>query len=201
MLKKWRITAADRSGWARLRMREAEEGLARLGAAADCMELLGYPDQRLASVARLHRDRIIAELETRVSDFDPTLVVVPSSFDIHADHRAAAFFAHRAVADPSRIVTYVVHGKAPAERTHFTLHLLESERRRKREAIEVHTTQLLLGRERYLSYARTTETFYRSEEDLVRVDTASRELGDTMRHAAHAVRRSIAARLFRRSDR
>ena len=197
LLKKWRITDADRDDWAKLRVREAATALARLGAPSDCLELLGYPDQRLTALARSEGDRVIAELAARIRTMDPTLVATPSTFDLHSDHRAAAFFAHRAVNDPTRIATYVIHGSAPADRVLFTLTLSAEEQRRKREAIEAHATQLLLGRARYSSYARVTETFYRAEEELVRVDSAGRECLDKMRHAMHAVGRSVLARLAR----
>jgi len=197
LLKKWRITDADRNDWATLRMREAASALARLGAPADCLHLLGYPDQRLTALARAQGDRVIAELAARIRTFDPALVVMPSSFDLHGDHRATAYLAHRAVNDPSRIATYVIHGSAPADQSLFTLTLSDDECRRKREAIEAHTTQLLLGRRRFLSYARATETFYRAEEECVRVDSAGREAIDKMRHALHAISQSVLARFTR----
>jgi LmbE family N-acetylglucosaminyl deacetylase len=199
-LRKWRITREDRDAWAGLRMAEASEALTRLGASTDSFELLRYPDRQLGMLARRDPEGAIARLKERIDAFDPTLVAVPSTFDLHGDHRAAAFLAHRATREPRRVVvTYVIHGAVPPSRIALTLELSPAEQARKRSAIEAHATQLLLGRGRFLAYATGVETFLRSEEDQVRVPSPGRDRLDALRHSASAIAKSIRGRM-RRSE-
>jgi LmbE family N-acetylglucosaminyl deacetylase len=196
MLRKWSITARDRNEWAALRAREAVAGLEKLGAPGAAAHFLAYPDTQLSTLARSEESSLEVEIRGHALNFNPTLAIVPSVFDYHTDHRAAGWYCHRAI-DPAVIVTYVVHGHAPALRTRFTLHLAEDEQRKKREAIGEHASQLLLSRDRFLSYARATETFYAAESDVIRVDSAAREKFDRVRHAAYAVVNALRYRVGR----
>jgi LmbE family N-acetylglucosaminyl deacetylase len=121
-------------------------------------------------------------LRAIIEEFQPSLIVSPSMFDLHADHRAIAYYAHTA-APEATIATYIVHGSGPANRLAGQIELTESEQRRKREAIECHVSQLALSRDRFLSYARTTESFYRAEFDVVRVESAARQWMTAFRHS------------------
>jgi len=57
---------------------------------------------RMAGKSDLHvRDAIAAS----VADFAPSLLVVPSSFDLHPDHRAIALVSRTFVVPPPNIVT------------------------------------------------------------------------------------------------
>jgi LmbE family N-acetylglucosaminyl deacetylase len=185
-LRKWRITTADRDGWAALRAKEAVAGLKLLGAPDDCAQFLRFPDQELSSIARKGDESVQTAIADHAREFRPSLAIVPSVFDFHSDHRAAAYFSHRAI-EPQIIATYVVHGRVPPERTRFTVHLSESEQKKKRDAIGEHATQLLLSRERFLAYARAMEHFYIPEADVMRVESALHERVDKLRHAAYAI--------------
>ncbi|HEX3583461.1 MAG TPA: PIG-L family deacetylase [Thermoanaerobaculia bacterium] len=185
-LRKWRITAADREAWAVLRAKEAVAGLQLLGAPGDCAHFLRFPDQQLSSIARNGDESVRAAIANHARDFQPSLAIVPSVFDFHSDHRAAAYFCHRVI-EPQLITTYVVHGRVPPQRTRFTIQLGEGEQRKKRDAIGEHATQLLLSRERFLAYARATEHFYIQESDVMRVESAAHERIDKLRHAAYAI--------------
>ena len=57
----------------------------------------------------------------------------------------------------------------------------------KRQAIECHKSQLLLSRERFLSYARPVESFYAAEHDVVGVDSVTREWLRALRHAGRVL--------------
>ena len=191
-LRKWRITPADRVQWAAVRMAEAAEALARLGAPAPSLELLGFGDRGLPALARSGDGSVTSAIAQRVRLFRPTLAVLPSTFDLHGDHRATAYLAHRAIDDPMlRIVTYVIHGTVPAARAVLTLELSPAEQARKRSAIEAHQTQLVLGRGRFTGYARTKEIFLDSEEDQVRLPSEARDVLDAFRHGASAVANSV----------
>lgn len=185
-LRKWRINASDREAWAALRVNEAVAGLELLGVPAGCAHFLRFADQQLSSLARSGDESVRTAIANHANDFRPSLAIVPSVFDFHSDHRAAAYFAHRTV-EPKIIATYVVHGHVPPQRTRFTIQLSETEQQKKREAIGEHATQLLLSRERFLAYARATEHFYIPESDVMRVESALHERVDKLRHAAYAV--------------
>lgn len=168
--KKWRITADERAAWGATRRDEARAALEHLGASSASAIFLGHPDRALLRYARHGDPRIAEALRAIVADFDPTLIVSPSVLDLHADHRAIAHFVH-AIAGAHPIVTYIVHGTGPTERIAARLELTDDERARKRSAIEHHTSQMLLSRERFLSYAQPVEVFYRAEHDIVRPES------------------------------
>ena len=187
MLRKWRIGEKDRRDWARLRRGEAECALDRVGAGAKFSFFLDFPDQQISELARRGDEALLNDLASHVSDFDPTVVVAPSYFDMHTDHRATSYFAHRAVDRRTAIATYLVHGTPPSMRALFTIHLTPEEQEHKRNAIACHESQLLLSRNRFLGYARATETFYAPEYDVVRVDSALHERIVGFRHGVGAV--------------
>lgn len=185
--KKWRISDADRAEWGALRRDESRRALAALGAFNAEAIFLGYPDRALTTLARGGAGAIENALRAVVEAFAPTLVVMPSSFDLHADHRAVAWFGHRAAAGCD-VVTFVVHGSAPEDRIAFRIDLTPEEAARKRAAIECHQSQLVLSRKRFLSYARDVETFHRAEFDAIRVSSRLEDWRLAMRHAARVVR-------------
>lgn len=184
--KKLRITDTDRAEWGALRREESRRALTALGAAGESATFLGYPDGVLARRARAGDTRARDAVAAAIVDFAPSFLVVPSSFDLHADHRTIAWFAHSVTPRPD-IVTYVVHGHPPQDRLAFRLELSAEEAARKRAAIECHQSQLVLSRKRMLSYARPIEEFYRAEHDMARLDSPLSEWSHAMRHAARVV--------------
>lgn len=186
MLRKWRITAADRAAWAALRRREAVASLVALGAGEADAAFLGFPDSTLGVMAAAGDVRATEALTAIASAFDPTLIVSPSALDLHADHRAGALFAHRAAAE-TPIMTYIVHGAAPEGRLTALLPLTDEQLARKREAILCHASQLILSRKRLLSHARPGEAFYAPEHDATRVDSAWRREVTRLRHGVRAL--------------
>ena len=180
--RKFFLEAGDRAKWGAMRRREALCSLSRLGVGECSATFLAFPDQGVARLARRRDTRLRDALGAIVEKIQPTLIVSPSSFDLHADHRAIAYFAHTAAPDAT-IATYVVHGQGPSERLACRIELDEYERQRKREAIECHVSQLALSRDRFLSYARQTESFYTAEYDLVRVESAAREWATSFVHS------------------
>lgn len=182
VLRKLFLGAAERGQWGAIRRREALASLACFGVREESAEFLALPDSKLSRLARRGDERLIEAVRRIAQRFDPTMIVGPSSFDLHPDHRAVAFSVHRALPQ-APIVTYVVHGRPPAERIAFSLPLNESERARKREAIVCHDSQLRLSRTRFLSYVRDSESFLVPEHDVVRVESAVRERVAQLRHA------------------
>lgn len=186
MHKKLVIRKDDRARWGAMRREEACEALARLGVERDAARFLGFPDQKIAVLARAGCPKVLDALRAVIDDFQPTLIVSPSSRDLHADHRALAWFLHRAAGEMP-IVTYIVHGDPDAERMAVRLALTPREQLWKRQAIECHKSQLLLSRDRFLSYARPVESFYAAEHDAVSVDTRPQEWMRALRHAGRVL--------------
>jgi LmbE family N-acetylglucosaminyl deacetylase len=187
MHKKLLIRKTDRARWGAMRREEALEALARLGVGRDAAHFLGFPDQKIAVLARAGSTAVIDALRTVIDDFQPTLIVAPSSRDLHADHRALAYFVHRAAGTETPIVTYIIHGDPLEERMAVRLELTPREQLWKRQAIECHKSQLLLSRTRFLSYVRSVESFYAAEHDVVGVDSLPAEWLAAMRHAGRVL--------------
>lgn len=187
--RKLRITDAGRAEWGALRREESRRALTVLGATTKSATFLGFPDRVLTRMARAGDLRPRHALAAAIAEFAPSLLVVPSSFDLHADHRAIAWLAHSATTPGPNIVTYVVHGHPPQDRVAFRLELTAEEAARKRAAIECHQSQLVLSRTRLLSYARTIEEFYEAEFDVACLDSRLREWNCALKHAARVVTR------------
>lgn len=187
-LRRLRLSEDDRRRWGALRREEARASLALLGAGDEAARFLALPDGCLARLARAGDNRLTEIVESEVQHFAPTLTVSPSSFDLHADHRACAWFVHRAILPGTPLVTYVIHGEPPPARIALRLELSESERKRKSEAIECHESQLRLSRRRFLAHVRGHEVFCSPEHDRVRVESAMTEGLGNLRHAMHVLR-------------
>lgn len=184
--KKWRISDADRAEWGALRRAESHRALAALGVPATAAIFLGYPDRMLTKLARAGDLRVRDSLSVIIDAFEPSLLVFPSAFDLHADHRAISWLAH-AAAPGRNVVTYVIHGRPLRDRLDFRLGLTADEAARKRTAIECHQSQLVLSRRRFLSYARSFEDFYEAEFAVARLDSRLKDWGYALKHAVRVV--------------
>jgi len=184
--KKVRVTDADRAEWGALRREESRRALSALGVPSAAF--LGYPDRLLTTMARSGDLRVRDSIAAAIDDFSPSLLVIPSAFDLHPDHRAIAWFAHD-VAKGRNVITYVIHGHPPHDRLALRLDLNAEEAARKRAAIECHQSQLILSRTRFLSYARSVEEFYQPEFEIARLDSRIRDWRCAMKHAARVVAR------------
>jgi LmbE family N-acetylglucosaminyl deacetylase len=186
--KKVRVNDADRAEWGALRREESRRALVMLGVPVSATSFLGYPDRLLTTMARRGDRRVRDAISTAIEGFVPSLLVVPSAFDLHPDHRAIGWFAHD-VAKGRDIVTYVIHGHPPHERLSFRLELNATEEAQKRAAIECHQSQLVLSRTRFLSYARPVEEFFHPELEIARLDSRVHDWACAMKHAARVVTR------------
>src|SRR5581483_1389886 len=86
--RKFFIEAGDRVRWGVMRRREALCSLARLGVGESSATFLGFPDQGIATLARRGDAGLRDALRAIIAKFQPALIVTPSSFDLHPDHRA-----------------------------------------------------------------------------------------------------------------
>jgi LmbE family N-acetylglucosaminyl deacetylase len=168
--RKWRLDAADRRRWGKLRRTEALAALHILGVRPADTDFLGLPDQRLTHLLITDSRSAFERFATSINDWSPTHLLVPSVHDTHPDHSALAVML-RLVLDklypdgrPMSVWAYAVHGKSRAffDRAQ-KLCQSKSETAVKEQAIRCHQTQLKLSRRRFLAYAARPESFLKLE--------------------------------------
>ena len=115
--RRWRLNAADRQRWAKLRRREALAALRLLGVSPEDARFLGWPDQGLARLFQAESALVLAQLRYLIRDWTPSDVIGPDRGDRHTDHGAVglmldALFAHQASAFQGLCRwSYIVHGR------------------------------------------------------------------------------------------
>lgn len=168
--RRWRLGAADRKRWGKLRRAEALAALHILGVCPADTGFLALPDQRLTHLLVTHRRSSFERLTTFVNDWAPTHLLVPSIHDTHPDHSALAVILRLVLAElyphepPMSVWAYSVHGKSRAflDRAQ-RLRQSKTETEVKNRAISCHKTQLRLSRRRFLAYAERPESFLKLE--------------------------------------
>lgn len=163
--RKWRLNAADRERWGKLRRAEALAALRVLGVEPACARFLALPDQKLTRLLRRDCETIIESFVQLITEWGPTHVLVPSVSDIHPDHNALGVMLRLTWAKlsapqvPAFTWSYAVHGSSQAffHRAQSVLGT-ETEKAVKVRAIQCHKTQLKLSRKRFLKYALRPET-------------------------------------------
>lgn len=159
--KRWRIDAAARARWGARRRREAQAALNLLGAPAEAVSFLGWPDQGLT--AMLMRDGGAEDrLGEEIARFSPTHIAVPSLDDRHPDHNALRVMLELALFRQDRFdcrrLGYVVHGPEPDRRS-LAIPLDAAQFANKQRALLAHATQLRLSRRRMQRLCERVECF------------------------------------------
>jgi LmbE family N-acetylglucosaminyl deacetylase len=162
--RKWRLNAADRKHWGKLRRAEALAALCALGVRASDARFLALPDQGLTNLLMRDCRATLERFAAMIVDWAPTHLLVPSIADTHPDHSALAVML-RLVSDgllPEDLQmsawSYAVHGKSAAFSDRATkLRQSKSETAIKLLAIRCHKTQIKLSRRRFLAYAARPE--------------------------------------------
>ena len=183
--RKWRLGAADRRRWGKLRRAEALAALGTLGVPPADARFLGLPDQRLTDLLITYCRSAFEQFATCIKDWSPTHLLVPSIHDIHPDHSALAVILRIDLGQldhdndlPKSIWAYNVHGKSAAffdQAQKFCQS--KTETRIKEQAIHCHKTQLKLSRRRFLGYAARPEFFLKLEpRESIVVDGAVRRI-------------------------
>jgi LmbE family N-acetylglucosaminyl deacetylase len=179
--RKWRLDAADRRRWGRLRRTEAIAALRALGVNASAAYFLALPDQKLTEMLMCDCQSALERFGAIIADWAPTDLVVPSISDTHPDHSALAVmlrlvlsesFLDRATTERMAVWSYAVHGRSPAffDRAETIRHS-QSETATKLRAIRCHKTQLKLSRKRFLAYAHRPERLVKlGPDDMVITD-------------------------------
>ena len=164
--RKWRLDAADRKRWGKLRRTEALAALHILGVHPSNTRFLALPDQGLTDLLTTDCRSTLEQFAKSICDWCPTDLLIPSTHDTHPDHNALAVMLRLVLAnlypDESLMLvwTYAVHGKSGAffDRAQ-ELRQSKTETAIKESAIRSHKTQLKLSRRRFLAYAARPERF------------------------------------------
>jgi LmbE family N-acetylglucosaminyl deacetylase len=170
--RRFRIGPEDSARFGRRRHQEALAALAELGLSADDAVFLGFPDQAITGLLLEGDEAAVDRLGSLLADWRPTLLVLPSPFDLHPDHSALAVLARLALGRLAperapRALSYVVHrskimkaGVAADGPDVARFEPTEAEKDRKRRAIRCHATQLAVHRRKFLSFAERQEIFF-----------------------------------------
>jgi LmbE family N-acetylglucosaminyl deacetylase len=162
--RKLKITYTDRARWGRRRRREALAALALLGLPRGSARFLGLPDQGITNLLMRAEEGVLFTLWAELTEWEPTIFVMPSATDAHPDHSALFVLVHLALMRlerPPRMLRFIIHSpRRPSERGRATLRLTPAEVDRKRAAILAHESQMALSRKRFANYATEQEVYY-----------------------------------------
>ncbi|PYL09907.1 MAG: hypothetical protein DME33_02610 [Verrucomicrobia bacterium] len=179
--RKWRLSAADRRRWGRLRRTEALAALRVLGVNSSAARFLALPDQKLTAILMCNGQSALERFAPIIVDWEPTDLLAPSISDTHPDHSALAVMLRLVLSESfSEVVatgqmavwSYAVHGRSSAflDRAE-TICQSRLEAATKLQAIRCHKTQLKLSRKRFLGYAGRPER-------LIRLYACDKTIGD-----------------------
>jgi len=97
--RRWRLSAADRKRWGKLRRAEALAALRVLDINPADVQFLALPDQGLTDLLLRDCDSALTRLTQVIDDWSPTDILAPSLSDIHPDHNAVAVMMRLIFAD------------------------------------------------------------------------------------------------------
>ena len=163
--KRWQIGPSERQRWGALRRQEARLALKKLGFEGET-RFLHLPDQGITSQLMQAEAETLERFCCELEEWNPTQIVLPSSYDLHPDHNALHVLWQMALSRTGRTHLpqwhFLVHCKQPElVPCRVALGLSEPERHIKRQAIHCHGTQMALSQKRFLAYAGPEEVFYR----------------------------------------
>ena len=162
--RKLKITYTDRARWGRRRRNEALAALETLGLPKGSARFLGLPDQGITKLLMRAEEGVLFTLWAELTEWEPTIFVMPSATDAHPDHSALFVLVNLALMrleHPPRLLRFIIHPpRRPSERGKVTVRLTEAEVGRKRAAIMAHESQMALSRKRFAAYATEEEIFY-----------------------------------------
>jgi LmbE family N-acetylglucosaminyl deacetylase len=162
--RKLQISRTDRARWGRRRRREAIAALELLGLPKSSARFLGLPDQGITNLLMRAEEGVLFTLWAELTEWQPTVFVMPSATDAHPDHSALFVLVHLALMrleKTPRMLRFIIHApQRESERGKATLRLTPAEIDRKRAAILAHGSQMALSRKRFASYATEQEVFY-----------------------------------------
>lgn len=162
--RKLKISYTDRARWGRRRRKEAIAALELLGLPKSSARFLGLPDQGITDLLMRAEDAVLFTLWAELTEWQPTLFVIPSSTDAHPDHSALFVLVHLALMRlerQPRLLRFIIHEpRLKSERGKAVLRLTPAEVERKHAAILAHQSQMALSRKRFASYAQEHEVYF-----------------------------------------
>ena len=162
--RKLQITYTDRARWGRRRRKEALAALELLGLPKGSARFLGLPDQGITKLLMHAEEGVLFTLWAELTEWEPTIFVIPSATDALPDHSALFVLVNLALMrleKPPRLLRFIIHPpKRHSERGKVTLKLTDAEVERKRAAILAHESQMALSRKRFAGYATEEEIYY-----------------------------------------
>jgi len=175
--RRLKIRHADRARWGRRRRKEAIRALGCLGLEKNAARFLSIPDQGATGLLLRAEENTLFALWAELTEWHPTVLVLPSGADAHPDHSALFVLMQIALARAEislRQIRYLVHcPKHHGERGRVTVRLSAEEIAAKREAILCHESQMALSQKRFVAYADEQEVFYAARSVTVRHPTIS----------------------------
>jgi LmbE family N-acetylglucosaminyl deacetylase len=165
--KRWFIGPEERKRWGERRKIEAENSLEILGGGKVATTFLGLPDAGILNLWKNNDAVILEKLMREFTAWQPTLLVLPSEFDRHSDHRATHMYGCKALAETSNkypVLTYLIHRPwlmklTQKPKPQIKLELSPREQDKKLQAILCHKTQMALSQSRFSQFAQTTEPY------------------------------------------
>ncbi|MEI7602353.1 MAG: PIG-L deacetylase family protein [Opitutae bacterium] len=165
--KRWSIGPEERKRWGARRKIEAENSLQILGDSKVATHFLGLPDAGILNLWKEGDHPLLEILTNEFIDWQPTLLVLPSEFDRHSDHRATHLFGRTSLTKASLkcpVLTYLIHRPwlmklTQKPKPQIKLKLSTVEQDKKLQAILCHQTQMALSQSRFSQFAQTTEPY------------------------------------------
>lgn len=169
--KRFRLTAEDKKRFGHKRQKEAVSALGALGIDSRGAKFLGWPDQGLTAQLNNKQQASVQRLADLIEAFEPTLLIVPSAFDVHPDHSALAVMVRlalekRTVGLPVQLLSYFAHPpKQPPKFSEvLSLSPSELEQSAKSAALDCHRTQKVCHRRLFEGAAHSVETYFVNEQ-------------------------------------
>lgn len=165
--KRWSIGSDEKTRWGQRRKIEAQNSLEILGASKVATVFLGLPDAGVLNLWKEGDHGLLDNLTKEFIAWQPTLLVLPSEFDRHSDHRATHLYGRKALAETSNkcpVITYLIHRPwlmkvTQKPKPQIKLELSPREQDKKLQAILCHKTQMALSQSRFSQFAQPTEPY------------------------------------------
>lgn len=165
--KRWSIGSDEKTRWGQRRKIEAQNSLEILGASKVATVFLGLPDAGVLNLWKEGDHSLLDNLTKEFIAWQPTLLVLPSEFDRHSDHRATHLYGRKALAETSNkcpVITYLIHRPwlmkvTQKPKPQIKLELSPREQDKKLQAILCHKTQMALSQSRFSQFAQPTEPY------------------------------------------
>jgi LmbE family N-acetylglucosaminyl deacetylase len=165
--RRLRIDENDRRRWGLIRRCEALAALSELSIDCEHAVFLGLPDQGLTSLLLQQNEVVVKKIVQEITNWNPTVIIAPASFDLHPDHNAFAVILKQALRclekegkPPIKVLHFSIHMDQPYPGSMLSIPLTSQQIVVKKSALMQHDSQMQLSSKRFLSYVKEQESFY-----------------------------------------